>query len=239
MTVRAITLDLDDTLWPIWPAIARAEAAMHEWLARHAPRCAQRYPVEAMRALRDRVAAENPHLAHDYSAQRRLSLLAALRDSEEDEAHAEAAFEAFHAGRNQVELFPDVPLALGRLASRFPLAALTNGNADLERIGLHVHFRFSLGAREHGRPKPDPSIFLAACERLGCEPHEVLHVGDDAELDVLGARAAGLRTAWINRGTGDWCHSEAPDVSVRSLSELADWLDLHHPHAPTAPTASR
>jgi HAD superfamily hydrolase (TIGR01549 family) len=227
--LRAHTLDLDDTLWPIWPAIARAEDALHAWLAEHAPRCAQRYPVAAMRALRDRVAAENPHLAHDFSAQRRLSLAAALRDSQEDEAHADAAFAVFYAGRNQVELYPDVAAGLLRLAARFPLAALTNGNADLAQIGLHDHFAFTLGAREHGRAKPDPSIFLAACERLQCAPHEVLHIGDDPELDVLGAHRAGLRCAWLNRGDAQWPHAETPDIVVRDLTELADWLDLHHP----------
>jgi putative hydrolase of the HAD superfamily len=225
VTLRAITLDLDDTLWPVWPAILRAEEALHGWLAMHAPRCAERYPLTAMRALRDRVARENPHLAHDFSAQRRLSLAAALADSDEDPAHAEAAFEVFYAGRNRVELYPDVADALPRLAARYPLAALTNGNADLGRIGLRPHFVFELGAREHGCAKPDPSIFLAACARLGCAPHEVLHVGDDPELDVLGAQRAGLRTCWINRHDTRWAHDELPDLSVASLAELADTLE--------------
>jgi FMN hydrolase / 5-amino-6-(5-phospho-D-ribitylamino)uracil phosphatase len=231
VTLRALTLDLDDTLWPVWPAIERAEQALHGWLALHAPRCAARYPVTAMRALRDRVARENPHLAHDFSAQRKLSLAAALADSDEDPAHAEAAFEVFFAGRNQVELYPEVPGALARLAARFPLAALTNGNADLGRIGLRPHFVFELGAREHGRAKPDASIFLAACARLECAPHEVLHVGDDPELDVLGAQRAGLRTAWLNRHDARWAHDEAPDLSVRDLAELADRLEHPTPFA--------
>lgn len=233
--IRALTLDLDDTLWPVWPAITRAEEQLHDWLAQHAPRCAERFPVPAMRALRDRVARENPHLAHDFSAQRKLSLAAALRESEEDEAHAEAAFEIFVIGRNQVDLYPDVPAALKRLSARFPIAALTNGNADLSRIGLDDHFRFQLGAREHGAAKPDPGIFHAACERLGLPPREVLHVGDDAEMDVLGARRAGLRTAWLNRTDATWAHPhDLPDLIVRDLTELADWLDREHPHARTA-----
>lgn len=225
MTLRAITLDLDDTLWPIWPAIARAEEALHDWLSRHAPRCASRFPVSAMRALRDRVARENPHLAHDYSEQRRLALAAALRESEEDPVHAEGAFEAFYAGRNQVDLYPDVRDALARIAAKFPVAALTNGNADLARIGLGEHFVFQIGARDHGAAKPEASIFLAACERLGCAPHEVLHVGDDPLLDVVGARRAGLRSAWINRDNVRWDHPLRPDLAVRHLGELADWLE--------------
>ena len=54
--IRAITLDLDDTLWPIWPTIARAEAVLLDWLAEHAPATrALHASTAALRALRDRV----------------------------------------------------------------------------------------------------------------------------------------------------------------------------------------
>ncbi len=226
---RAITLDLDDTLWEIAPVIQRAESVLHEWLRMHAPRCAARYSIEQMRALRDAVAAANPHLAHDFTAQRTLSLAQALAEVDEDPSLADAAFEAFHAARNHVQLYPDVAGALPRLAARAPLAALTNGNADLKRIGLHASFVFALGAREHGAAKPDRGIFHAACERLGLEPHQVLHVGDDPELDVLGAHRAGLRTCWINRRGALWPHAEAsPDLDLAHLDALADWLDARH-----------
>ena len=226
---RAITLDLDDTLWEIAPVIQRAERMLHEWLRMHAPRCAARYSIEQMRGLRDAVAAANPQLAHDFTAQRKLSLAQALAEVDENPSLAEAAFEAFHAERNTVELYPDVPGALPRLAARAPLAAVTNGNADLVRIGLHGSFVFALGAREHGAAKPDSGIFHAACERFGLQPHEVLHVGDDPELDVLGAHRAGLRTCWINRRGAQWSHAEAaPDLSLPHLDALADWLDARH-----------
>jgi len=226
---RAITLDLDDTLWEIAPVIQRAESVLHEWLRMHAPRCAARYSIEKMRGLRDVVAAANPHLAHDFTAQRKLSLAQALAEVDENPLLAEAAFEAFYAARNTVELYPDVPDALSRLAARAPLAALTNGNADLGRIGLHHSFVFALGAREHGAAKPDAGIFHAACERLGLQPHEVLHVGDDPEHDVLGAQRAGLRTCWINRRGVVWSHREtSPDLNLAHLGALADWLDARH-----------
>lgn len=229
--VRAITLDLDDTLWPIAPAIAHAEACLDAWLREHAPRTAKRWPMAAMRGLRERVAAEHPHLAHDYSEQRRLCLVHALRDAGDDEAHAGAAFDAFFAGRNQVECYADSVAALERLAARLPLAALTNGNADLRRIGLAKHFAFNLGAREHGKPKPSPCIFHAACARLALTPTEVLHVGDDAALDIAGAASAGLRTCWINRRDDSgalrrWPRTDLrPDLEFETLAALADWLD--------------
>jgi putative hydrolase of the HAD superfamily len=224
--VRAITLDLDDTLWPIAPVIGRAEARLDDWLREHAPSTAARWPIEAMRELRERMAQEHPHLAHDYTEQRRLSLLHALREAGDDEAHAKGAFDVFFDARNEVECYADSIVALQRLAARVPVAALTNGNADLQRIGLAPHFTFVLGAREHGMPKPSPCIFHAACERLQRAPGEVLHVGDDIELDIVGAAQAGLRTCWINRRDERWPRDDVhPDLEFDTLAALADWLD--------------
>lgn len=231
----AITLDLDDTLWPIAPVIARAEDALDAWLRAHAPATAARWPLEAMRALRDRIGRERTDLAHDFSEQRRLVLAHALADSGDDPALADEAFAVFFAARNVVECYPDTLDALARLASRVPVAAVTNGNADLATIGLEPHFRFCLGARAHGRAKPAPCIFHAACARLGVAPADVLHVGDDAAHDVAGAARAGLASCWINRAGHPWPLDDIrPDLEFPTLSALADWLDQCH--AASAPT---
>lgn len=197
--IRAITLDLDDTLWPVWPTIERAEAALLDWLARHAPRTVARFDLDAMRAMRAAVARERPAQAHDLSAMRLEAIARMLSTAGDDPALAQPAFEVFFAERQRVELFADALPALERLAARWPILALSNGNADIHRIGLAAWFRGSLGAREAGVAKPDPRIFHAACERLVCRPDEVLHVGDDLALDVHGALGAGLQAAWINR----------------------------------------
>lgn len=232
--VHAITLDLDDTIWPIGPVIVRAELALGEWLREHAPRTAALWPVEAMRALRDEVAAEHPHLAHDLTRQRLIALERMLRAAGDDVALAAPAFAAFFAARCDVTHYDDSLAALDRLAARAPLAALSNGNADLRRIGLMHVFRFQLGAREHGAAKPVASIFHAACRQLGCEPAHVLHVGDDVEMDIVGGARAGLHTCWINRpdDTGarrDWPRTDVrPDLEFATLTALADWLDAAH-----------
>jgi HAD superfamily hydrolase (TIGR01549 family) len=229
LPIRAITLDLDDTIWPIAPVMIRAENVLADWLREHAPRTAERYPAQAMRELRDRIAMQRPDLAHDFTEQRRLTLEHMLRDSGDDAALAAAAFDVFFAARCEVEHYADSEDALARLAARLPLAALTNGNADLHRIGLMPLFRFQLGAREHGRAKPDASIFHAACARLEVEPAQVLHVGDDIEMDVVGGAQAGLRTCWINREHRSWPQEYArPDLEFTTLAELADWLDAAH-----------
>jgi len=226
LQIAAITLDLDDTLWPIEPVMRRAERRLHDWLQTHCPRAAAAYPIEGMRALRDRIARENPHLAHDFSAQRRLSLHTALSEHGYGDGHVERAYVEFYAARNEVECSADALPALTRLGTQFPLVSVTNGNADLERIGLAHLFRFTVSSRDCGVAKPAPEIFHAACARLGLPPHAVLHVGDDPELDVAGARAAGLRTAWINRSGAAWSWSEQPDVVTSDLAELADRLDV-------------
>lgn len=224
--VRAITLDLDDTIWPIAPVIVRAEAALVDWLQAHAPRTAARFSLPEIRALRDAVAHEHPHLAHDFTRQRMISLERMFEQAGDDPALAEPAFEAFFAARCSVEHYPDSVDALERMARRVPLAALSNGNACLRRVGLMPLFRFQLGAREHGAAKPDPGIFHAACARLGVSPQQVLHVGDDVEMDVAGAARAGLRTCWINREGRAWTHTEiVPDLHFPDLAALADWLD--------------
>ena len=234
--VRAITLDLDDTLWPIAPVVLRAETVLGQWLRRHAPRTAERFPLEAMRALRDEVAREHPHLAHDFTRQRMISLERMLAAAGDDVALAQPAFEAFFAARCDVVHYDDTVDALDRLAARVPLAALSNGNADLVRIGLMDRFAFQLGAREHGAAKPDPSIFHAACARLDVPPAHVLHVGDDIEMDVVGAHRAGLRSCWINRDGRTWPHAALrPDLEFTDLAALADWLDAAlHPDTAAA-----
>lgn len=224
-------MDLDDTLWPIAPVMVRAETVLGEWLRRHAPRTAAHWPAEAMRALRDKVVSEHPHLAHDYTRQRLITLERMLREAGDDVALVQPAFDAFFAARCQVEHYDDSIEALDRLAARVPLAALSNGNADLHRIGLMHLFRFQLGAREHGAAKPDASIFHAACARLDCAPSQVLHVGDDVEMDVLGAHQAGMRACWINRADANgqarsWPRQDFhPDLAFPTLIALADWID--------------
>lgn len=226
MRIRAISLDLDDTLWPIEPVILRAEERLDAWLKQHCPESAKQFPIMAMRELRERISAEHPHLSHDFTAQRMLSLRAALHPHGYGDEHVDRAFAEYYAARNEVELYPEALQALERLAARFPLVSISNGNADLERIGLARFFRHSISSRAIGVAKPAAEIFHVACERLNLPPHAVLHVGDDPTLDVEGARAAGLRCAWLNRLPEALLPcAPAADLIVRDLSELADRLE--------------
>jgi 2-haloalkanoic acid dehalogenase type II len=233
MQIRALTLDLDDTLWPVLPSLERADHAVDAWLQQHHPEVARAWPIAQMRELRAQVAVENPELAHDYSAQRQLTMQQAFARCGTQEAPVDILWEIYFAARNDVELYADSLPALKRLALRWPLVSLTNGNADLERVGIHTHFHHHISASNTGVAKPDARMFMAAAEHLGLAPENILHIGDDPRLDVAGARDAGMHTAWINRHHASWPSElgDPPDLDLPDMSALADWLDAQPPHA--------
>jgi FMN hydrolase / 5-amino-6-(5-phospho-D-ribitylamino)uracil phosphatase len=219
--IRAISLDLDDTLWPVLPTIERAEKVLHDWLVERAPMAAALFSSpQALREIRDYMKANKPELKHDLSAVRRESIRLALYRAGENALLADEAFEVFFAERQRVTLFDDARPALEFLARRFPLVSISNGNADLQRIGLGEFFRASISAREFGVGKPDPRIFHAAAGAVDVAVGEVLHVGDDATLDMLGALNAGMHAAWVNRTEALWPHEVEPHLTLSTLTEL-------------------
>ena len=80
----------------------------------------------------------------------------------------------------------------------------------------------TISAREFGVGKPDPRIFHAAAGALELQPEDILHVGDDATLDALGALNAGMQAAWVNRSDHLWPHELEPQVTLASLTELCE-----------------
>ncbi len=223
--VRAISLDLDDTLWPIWPTIERAERVLNAWLQQRAPATAELFADAQRRlALREQFVQSRPDVAHDLSTVRRETIRLALSHANDNPALAEEAFEVFFAERHQVELYDDALPSLRWLAQRYPLVALSNGNADVVRVGLSGVFTASVSATTFGKAKPSPEIFDAAAQAVGVSSAEVLHVGDDAHLDVLGALGAGMQAVWVNRTAHPWSHAVKPHGTVASLTELCDLL---------------
>jgi HAD superfamily hydrolase (TIGR01549 family) len=220
-TVMAISLDLDDTLWPIWPVIEHAEQCLQEFLLANTPKTAKHFPIPAMRHLREQVAQAHPELAHDFSAQRKISLSHAFRLAGESQDWIEPAFEVFFAARNQVTLYDDCLPALELLVRKLPIIALTNGNADLQRTGIAHFFIDCISAKNIGCAKPDAAIFIAASHTLGIAPEHILHIGDDPWLDIQGAHNAGFQSAWINRTNTQWPTDITPaQYTISTLTEL-------------------
>src|SRR5690606_10681048 len=219
--IRAITLDLDDTLWEIAPAIRRAEAELWRWLEEHCPTVAERFSAEGALELREQVIAEHADRCHDFRFVRRETLGRMLDACGYSHDHLDGAFAVFERFRNRVELFPDVQPTLAALAQHYRLIAVTNGNANLETIGIRHLFDDVVTAVDVGAAKPAPEIFDEAVRRAGCAHDEALHVGDHPECDVAGALGAGLAAAWVNRAGQAWPdHLPAPHAVVTGVGEL-------------------
>jgi 2-haloacid dehalogenase len=120
--------------------------------------------------------------------------------------------------------FPDVIEALQRLRTRYRLVILSNGDRDmLERAKPHIGFEFDLtiSVQEAGYFKPHYATYRKAAELIGEAPINIMHVANHV-FDCIGAKAAGMRTAFINRRNRPYGESpHQPDTTVAHFAELA------------------
>jgi len=225
--IKAISLDLDDTLWDIDSVITHAEQCLYDWLADNFPRITEAHTLASMREARVAIGARFPEIGHDLGEIRRRTLRWHAEQAGYRHSDVEQGFDIFYTARNQVELYEDVVPALRTLADRYPLIALTNGNADLRHIGLDQFFASTISSATVRASKPHPAMFDAASAHAGCCNAQVLHVGDDPVTDVQGARDAGAVSVWINRGGAAWpdAHARA-DYEIGDLHQLIELLGL-------------
>jgi REG-2-like HAD superfamily hydrolase len=118
--------------------------------------------------------------------------------------------------------FPDVLPTLRSLREQGKtLAVVSNWDPALPtllaELGLTEFFAFILPSAEVGVEKPDGRIFKLALQRLGLEPSEVVHIGDNYEADVVGARSVGIMSILLDRGGKAGCQDV---ICISSLAEL-------------------
>jgi HAD superfamily hydrolase (TIGR01549 family) len=104
---------------------------------------------------------------------------------------------------------------LERLAAEVPLALVTNGPPDIQRLkieqaGIGSYFSAVVISGAVGLGKPDPAVFGRALELLDVAPENAVMVGDSWERDVAGALASGIRPVWISHGRP----APSPDARV-------------------------
>lgn len=223
--IRTITIDLDDTLWAIHPVIERAEQRLYDWLAEYYPLTIERFTPEAVQILRGQVVKQHADRAHDLGFLRRTVLKRMGEAVGYGDSLVDDAFAVFDDARNDVEIFPEVLPALESLRKNYVLIAVTNGNANLEKIGISDLFSDVISAVAVGSAKPARGIFDVAVRAGGADAQRTLHVGDNPEQDIDGARQAGLRTAWVNRHGHDWPQDlPEPDAQVDHIGQLLQVL---------------
>jgi putative hydrolase of the HAD superfamily len=105
------------------------------------------------------------------------------------------------------------------------LVVVSNANGTLrthmDRVGLSQWFDCVIDSCDEGVEKPDPRIFEIALARVNADPKTTIHVGDLYQVDVVGARAAGLRGILLDETN---LHPDADCPRLRSLTELVDQI---------------
>lgn len=222
--IKLLTFDLDDTLWEFAPVLWRAENITYAWLQQRVPAVTARFSLTALRELRLQLARDQPELAHRVTELRikglRLAMQRAGVAKAEIEVLTQAAFAVFLEARHAVELFDAAEEVLDELSRRFTLAAITNGNVQVQRLGLDRFFALAINAEQLPRPKPHPEPFLAVLQQLGCEPAQCIHIGDDIENDIRGAQRVGLFTVWMNTNGQPWPGGPPPSQEIQELLQL-------------------
>lgn len=231
-TIKAMTFDLDDTLYDNRPIIRRVEQEMVTWLFTHHP-VAQTKPLSWWQDLKRQIAQEDPWLPNDVTKWRftQIERGLTLLGYEEQQAHqaAQNAIEQVHRLRSDFTVPQQSHDVLTQLTKKIPLVAITNGNVDVEKIGLAKYFRLVLKAGPNGYAKPHPDMFEQARRFLEVDNQEILHVGDHLVSDVQGAVQSGFSACWFNdQGKTVRDNPKAkilPDVEITSTKQLLDLID--------------
>jgi HAD superfamily hydrolase (TIGR01549 family) len=226
MRVDTIFLDAGGVfVFPNWQRVSEALARQGVSVAR------DRLAAAEPRAKRDLDSPALLRLSTDASRgwdyfNRVLEHAGVPRSQSTDAALAEVR--AYHSRSNLWEWVPDgTRESLARLASLgFRVAVVSNSNGTLrqklERLGLLHHFSLVIDSAIEGVEKPDPRIFSLALERIGARAETTLHAGDFYNIDVVGARAAGLRAVLIDSAN---LYPDADCERFASLTELADAVE--------------
>ena len=225
--IKAISLDIDGTLWDFESAMTNALALTLRRIKQTVLTDeAMQLTVDDMVHIRDTASRQLGGDAKGLERIRHAGFVMTLKSiGHPDPELANELFQLYMEARfSNTKPFPEVPAALIRLDSRFELGVISNGNTHPDRFGLPNSFDFVVFATDCGFAKPDPRIFEFALSKSGHNPEEVLHVGDSLESDVSGANNCGLRSAWLNRDNIRNTTGITPDLEVPDLQHLADLL---------------
>ncbi len=228
MNIKCIAFDLDDTLWECHPVIKHAEQCFYDWLITYYPKIPQKYSASALVEHRVNYMQVQQNNLYDLTILRKnwMKVLAEEVGYNQSSNHRyiEAGFEVFWLARNEVTFFDGTLDILEDLATRYSLGVISNGNADINHIGIGHLFDFTLSSEQAGASKPNKTIFDQALVLAGTKAHETVYVGDNPKNDILGAHAAGLHAIWFNPRLQAWPRGKIPSAVIRHLNELEEKL---------------
>lgn len=208
MPIKAITFDLDDTLWPLKPTLMHAEHETYEWLKINAKSLTNQFSLAALSEFRFTLFKNDIRFKNQISQVRKETIKAfALRSNYSEKEAIELAEQAFNVHyklRQKVNCYEGVEELLSLLSKNHLLGTISNGNADVKQTCIGHHFSFALSAEHINASKPDGLIFDTALSRIeslmgqALDPSEVAHVGDDFLCDIVGAKRAKFKAIWLD-----------------------------------------
>ena len=243
--VRAIYFDLDDTLCGYWNA---SKVGLHRAFELHGPE--GHHPGDLIKHWAAAFRKFAPGLKHTgwydtylknaeptRTEQMRLML---ERLEIEDPERASLLSQAYMEERDRaLKLFPDAIAVIEALHASYPLGLITNGPADVQRqeintLGIEHYFKNIFIEGEMGEGKPLKGVFDRAAATVGCQPHELLMVGNSYSHDIRAALDFGWHAVWVRRDSdvppsaqGETLRPEEfpsgapePDAIIGELSEL-------------------
>lgn len=224
MTIKSISFDLDDTLWPLMPNIVEAEKTTNEWIKENFPGTAALLGKQDVIEIRDKLIKEDPNLMNQISELRKLMFyelnIRAGYGKEESKKMAEEAFEIYFKGRNAVTFYEGAIETLELLKNDYSLGVVTNGNADLQVIGIDNLFDYIFSAADLNAHKPDPVMFEAVINRTGLRAEEICHIGDHPINDVKASLDFGMTPIWFNYEKASF------PLEGIEVAEFSDWNSL-------------
>ncbi|HCH00933.1 MAG TPA: 5-amino-6-(5-phospho-D-ribitylamino)uracil phosphatase YigB [Vibrio sp.] len=231
-TIKAMTFDLDDTLYDNHPVIVGLEQKTADWMHQHHP-ISQNMSHQEWRLLKFKLAEQTPFLESDVSEWRfqqiRQGLIHLGYDDPKASQAAKSAMDQVVIWRHQIEVPPMTHHVMAQLKQQMPLIAITNGNVNPDKIGLGEYFDLVLNAGPDGWAKPHSQMFETALAHLGLPAEHVLHVGDNLISDVAGAKYVGMQACWINDYHKSLKHEDygrvLPDVEITALEDLLVFIE--------------
>ncbi|MCI4351359.1 MAG: HAD family hydrolase, partial [Thermoplasmata archaeon] len=227
VTIRAVLFDLDGTLVDLRDYLGWSEEAEQLGFGVE-PELMAHYYVEKLTEF-DRSPPPPPERGVFWR-----SVLAAARGIPPTDLQVAKFVDRVRRRPRRVHLFSDTRRCLEALRRRgHRLAVVSNTERPeagvretLDEAGIGAYFSAVLSSYSEGVKKPAREMFERAAARLGVRPAEACHVGDLANTDARGARAAGLLGVWLHRG-GTGFGDDPPEIN--SLTELPRWLELRSP----------
>lgn len=221
MTIKCITFDLDDTLWDCNSVLMKAENVSYQWFQKYYPRISSMYSFQGLIDSRVAYLKAHPDDAYDLTKIRLDWLMEIARQCNYSTHIADDAFNVFWQARNDVTLYEGALPMLEQLSSQYSLGVISNGNADVDHIGIGQYFDFCATVQDAGVAKPDSKIFEHALQLANSEAHQTLHIGDHPLYDVMGALNAGLHAIWYNPQQSPWEETQKPTAIIEHLDEIA------------------